>query len=142
MSGAQDYAIETVIRRFALLNDAGRWEELADLFTDDAVFARPSAPDRPLGGRPEILAAFRARPARRARHLVCNTVVTMTGPDTAEAFSYSVLIGVEAEGRGSLSVGHFDDRLVCRDGAWKFASRRGATVIDRLDLGAGRAVSS
>lgn len=135
-------AVEAVIRRFALLNDAGRWEELADLFTDDAVFARPSAPDRPLVGRPQILDAFRARPARLARHLVCNTVVTMTGPGAAEAFSYSVLVGVEAGGGGTLSVGHFDDRLVRRNGLWKFASRQGATAIDRLVLGPSPATSS
>lgn len=135
-------AIEAVIRRFALLNDAGRWDELTDLFTDDAVFARPSAPDRPLVGRPQILEAFRARPARLARHLVCNTVVTMQGPDAAEAFSYSVLIGVEADGAGTLSVGQFDDRLVRRDGLWKFVSRQGATAIDRLVLGPSPAASS
>ena len=131
MSGDDERAIETVIRRFARLNDEGQWTALAELFTEDAVFARPSAPDQPIAGRAAILAAFRARPPRLVRHLVCNTMVTMAGADAAEAFSYSLLVSTGPAG-ASLAVGEFRDRLV-RDGrAWKFAARFGRTTIDGL----------
>lgn len=131
MSGDDERAIETLVRRFARLNDEAQWTALAELFTEDAVFARPSAPDQPIAGRAAILAAFRARPPRLARHLVCNTVVTMTGADAAEAFSYSVLVSA-GPGGGSLSVGEFKDRLVRVGRVWKFAARFGRTTIDGL----------
>ena len=131
MSLEDERAIETLIRRFALLNDAGRWEDLADLFAEDAIFARPSAPDAPIRGRAAILEAFRSRPPRTARHLVCNTVVTLEGADRAAAFSYSVLIAASENG-GSVAVGAFEDRLVRIGGAWRFAERRGSTAFDGL----------
>lgn len=133
MRADDERAVEAVIRRFARLNDEAQWIALAELFTEDAVFARPSAPDLPLSGRAAILAAFRARPPRLARHLVCNTVVTMSGPDTAEAFSYSVLISLGSD-RATLSIGEFKDRLAREAGIWKFSARFGRTAIDGLVL--------
>ena len=44
-------ACEQAIRRFALCNDRHDHAGLAALFTDDGVFARPSAPDAPVRGR-------------------------------------------------------------------------------------------
>lgn len=61
-----------LIGLYANLNDEARWDEVAALFAEDGVMSRPSAPDVPIAGREAILAAFRARPARKTRH-VCST---------------------------------------------------------------------
>ncbi|MBB6014610.1 hypothetical protein HNR59_004006 [Aquamicrobium lusatiense] len=123
-------AIETLIRRYVHLVDAGRWEDVASLFVEGGELVRPSAPDSPIAGREAILAAFRARPARLARHLVCNTVIGFDGPDVANATSYSVLVSAVPQRGISLSVGAFDDVLVREGGIWLFRSRRGSTAID------------
>ena len=131
MSGIPEYDIQQLQLRYAALNDEGRWEEAAALFTVDARFARPSAPDKPIVGREAILAAFLARPAGpKRRHLVANPVVRMTGPDRAEARCASIVITEDPAGGGTVTVGGFDDLLERQNGEWRFASRTGFTEID------------
>jgi len=119
-----------------VLNDAGDFESLAALFTDDAVFVRPSAPDRPVRGRAAILEQFLSRPARNARHLLCNTLITWRGEAVAQVRSYSVLIVAQPQGGALVSVGAFDDEVVKVGTSWLFRERRGSTAIDGLALGA------
>jgi hypothetical protein len=126
VSVEDEHEIEKLVRRYALLNDAGRWDELAELFAEDATFTRPSAPDAPIKGKAAILASFRARPPRLARHLVCNTVVTLEGPNAATASSYSVLLTPG----GPMNVGGFEDRFTRVGGGWKFAARVGASGFE------------
>lgn len=131
MSVLDEYDILRLQLRYAALNDAGQWEETAALFTEDARFVRPSAPDRPILGRAAILAAFLARPAGpNRRHLVANPVVRMTGPDSAEARCISIVITEAPAGSGTVTVGGFDDLLERQNGTWRFASRQGFTEID------------
>ncbi|ADZ71559.1 nuclear transport factor 2 family protein [Polymorphum gilvum] len=139
MQRAEDeWAIERLLRRFALLNDAGDHDALAALFTADGGFARPSAPDAVIEGRAAILAAFQDRPGRLARHVVCNAVVTWRGADEAEVRCYSLLFAAAEEGGARLSVGSFDDVVVRQEGVWLFKARRGRMVLDGLAVPSAR----
>jgi ketosteroid isomerase-like protein len=132
---AAEWEIERLIRRFALLNDAGHAEALAALFTEDGAFYRPSEPDTPVSGRAAIAAHFRDRPKRVTRHLVVNTVVDLDGPERARADSYIVLYTaasgpLPATADAVQLVGSFADRLErAADGAWRFAERRGSLAL-------------
>lgn len=131
MSEACECEIMRLQRRFAECNDAGRWEEIAALFTEAGEFARPSDPGNPIIGREAILSAFLGRPAGPVRrHLVANPVVTITGPDTAAATCRSIVITEAAGGGGTIAVGGFVDRLEYQDGEWRFSARKGFTEIE------------
>lgn len=123
--------IEALLQRYAVLNDAGRWAEVAELFTEDARFARPSDPAHLIVGRAAILAAFQARPpGPPRRHLVADVQVALDGPDAARALSLSIaLADLGAEG-GSIAVGGFRDRLQRVAGQWRFYERAGFTTIE------------
>jgi ketosteroid isomerase-like protein len=126
-----------LINLYAMLNDAGDWDRLAALYTPDARFARPSAPDDFIEGRENILAAFKARPPRSSRHVISNIVVDVESADAARAFSVIVLYQGDAADDGGLPkmsansplVGRFSDRLTRTGEGWRFAERQG-----RLDF--------
>ena len=59
-----EHAIARLITRYVHLNDAGQWEDLAALYTQNGRMNRPTAPDSFTTGREAILAAFQARPPR------------------------------------------------------------------------------
>lgn len=111
-----------LIARYANLNDAARWDELAALYADDGLMTRPSAPDAPVIGRAAILAAFQARPARQTRHVCSNVVIDVESPSTARGESAMVLFQPE----GAPLVGSFHDRFVLTADGWRFAERRGS----------------
>jgi ketosteroid isomerase-like protein len=126
-------AITELITRYAALSDAGDWEALAALYTDDGRMNRPTAPDDFIVGRAAILQAFRARPRRAARHIVANVLVTLDGDSGARASSQILLfIGVaHGDGPAALSttpplIGTYHDRLVRTVRGWCFAERRGS----------------
>ena len=54
---------ERLIKRYVNLNDAQDWPAVAALYTEGAVFRRPSGGE-PIEGREAILASFLTRPAR------------------------------------------------------------------------------
>lgn len=122
-----------LINRYTLLNDAADWDAVADLYTQDGQMARPSAPDQPIVGRSAIVAAFKSRPARAARHVVSNIVVDVLSENEAIAQSVIVLYqGIASEHGGlptrdpkSPLVGTYTDRLRRTDDGWKFSERRG-----------------
>ncbi len=130
---AIEHDCERLIRRYVNLNDAQDWEAVADLYTEDARFARPSNPDEFIVGRASILASFRARPPRAQRHVIANTVVDVEGPATARAFSVIVLYQGDPATRGELPamnadspiVGTFRDLMVLTEDGWRFAERIG-----------------
>ena len=64
---------ERLIKRYVNLGDAQDWAAVAALYTQDAVFRRPSGGE-PIVGRAAILARFLARPPRAQRHVVANGV--------------------------------------------------------------------
>jgi len=55
-----------LIHRYAYLNDERDFDALIDLFTDDAILYRPSAPTTPLPGRDT---GSVSQQARRCAHL-------------------------------------------------------------------------
>ena len=127
----EEMAIERLIRRYAFFNDALDHDALAEMFTKDGSFARPTDPDSPVQGKEALRAFFRDRPARHTRHLMCNTVVEIEGPEAASARSYVVMVVAPlGEGKAeSLLAGDFHDRLMKVDGEWKFQSRRGTLAL-------------
>ena len=124
---------ERLIRRYVNLNDAQDWEAVANLYTEDARFARPSKPGEFIEGRGAILESFLARPARAQRHVIANTVVEVESPTEARAFSVIVLYMGDAADDGGLPVmdaksplvGTFTDRLVRTPEGWRFKERVG-----------------
>ena len=121
-----------LINHYANLNDAQDWEGCAALYTDDAVFRRPSGGDT-IRGRAAILESFLARPLRAQRHVIANTVVDVEGPATARAFSVIVLYmgdaaedgGLPVQAANSPLVGWFRDLIVVTPDGWRFAERTG-----------------
>jgi ketosteroid isomerase-like protein len=124
---------ERLIKRYVNLNDAQDWAAVAALYTEDAVFRRPSGGE-PIVGREAILAGFLARPPRVQRHVIANVVVEVEDADHARAFCAIVLyMGDAAEGGGlpvqdpkSPLIGTFTDRLVRTAEGWRFAERVGS----------------
>jgi 3-phenylpropionate/cinnamic acid dioxygenase small subunit len=111
-------AITELITRDAALNDAGDWDAVAALYTEDGRMNRPTAPDQFISGRAAILAAFRSRPRRASRHIVANVLVTLEGEARARASSQILLFTGRAPEVGPRSVagrtarGRYDDTLV------------------------------
>lgn len=124
---------ERLIKVYARLLDAGDWDGLAAMYTEDARLARPSERERFIEGRSAIVAAFKARPARTARHVVSNIIVDVEDADTARAFSVILLFQGKAAkpgvlpplAAGSPQVGGFADRLVRTKEGWRFRERAG-----------------
>lgn len=128
-------AVSDLITRYAVLSDAGDWEALAALYTEDGRMSRPVAPDEFISGRAAILAAFKARPGRISRHIVANILVTLEAGDRARASSQILLFtGTAAAGSGGLPqqspgpplIGTYADILVHSGSGWRFQERRGS----------------
>jgi 3-phenylpropionate/cinnamic acid dioxygenase small subunit len=124
------HAIAQLQRTYAKLNDAAQWQELAELFTEDARLVRPNAPEQPLVGRAAILQSLLARPTAPARqHLVANQEVELIDTQHARATCYSVLLTHQDSHNGTVTVGQFEDWLLRTDAGWRFQSRTGSTVF-------------
>ena len=125
MDDARRRAIEQdcarLINRYANRNDAADWDAVADLYTVDGRMARPTAPDEWIDGRDAILAAFRARPPRRTRHICANIEIDVISPNEAVGESAMLLF----TGEGPPKVGSFHDRFVRTQDGWRFSERRG-----------------
>jgi hypothetical protein len=121
------------IIRFARLNDAGEHEALAALFTQNAVFARPSAPDVPVVGREAILSSFHSRPPRLTRHVVSNIEVDIQAPERATARStislYQGDSGALPPVIQAVMIGAYEDVLHKVEGQWLFSERRGSLAL-------------
>lgn len=123
-----------LITLYAALNDAGRWEDVAALYTESGRMSRPTAPDDFVEGRAAILAAFKARPARASRHICCNILVTVERDDRATASSQILLFtgaapdgdGLPIQSAAPPMVGTYHDILVRTDDGWRFVERRGS----------------
>jgi 3-phenylpropionate/cinnamic acid dioxygenase small subunit len=114
-------AIAELITRYAALNDAGDWDGVAALYAETGRMSRPSAPEQFIDGRAAILAAFRARPARSARHIIANVLVTLESATEARASSQILLFTGVAE---APLVGTYHDRVILTAQGWRFVERR------------------
>ena len=130
MDAAERLAIEwectRLISLYALLNDEGRWDEIAALYAPDGEMTRPTAPDEPIVGRAAILAAFKARPPRKSRHVCSNIVIDVESAMAARGRSATLLF-IAAE-KPPL-VGGFEDEFVLTDEGWRFSRRRGTLTF-------------
>ena len=121
-----------LINHYVNCNDAQDWAATAALYTEDAVFKRPSGGDA-IVGREAILASFLARPPRAQRHVIANIVVDVVSASEATAFSAIVLYQGDLTTDGTLPVqaenspliGWFRDRIVRTEAGWRFAERSG-----------------
>jgi ketosteroid isomerase-like protein len=134
-------AITELITRYAALNDAGDWDGVAALYTEDARMSRPSAPDDFIAGRAAILAAFRSRPLRAARHIIANVLVTLESETSARATSQILLFTGVSAGEGlpvqsaTPLVGTYCDHLTRTPHGWRFVERRGSLDFRALTGG-------
>jgi ketosteroid isomerase-like protein len=129
---------DTAIRSFTLI-DAQDWEMLAMLYVEDAVFARPTAPDQPIRGRDAILAQYQARPKTKVtRHMVSNVVIDVRGGDKAKGLLYVLLYtgttGSEAPAFPIAAdpvqlVGEFCDDYIRTEAGWRIAKRIGRMIF-------------
>jgi 3-phenylpropionate/cinnamic acid dioxygenase small subunit len=119
--------ISRLIINYALLNDTGDWDAVAETFTLDGRFVRPAGGDA-IVGRAAIHASFASRPPRKSCHLITNIVVDLTSADAATARSsmllYTAPAGEASAGSPGL-VGGFRDKLVRTAEGWRFAERAG-----------------
>ncbi len=126
-------AIAELITRYAALIDAGDWDAVAALYTDDGRMNRPTAPEDFISGRSAILASFKSRPPRISRHIVANILVTLESETRARACSQILLFTGTSADDGDLPVqagtpplvGSYEDALIKTRDGWKFAERRG-----------------
>lgn len=114
-----------LIALYANLNDEARWDEVAELYAEDGVMVRPTAPNAPVAGREAILEAFKARPPRTTRHVCSNVVIDVESDTTARGTSAMLLF----TGEGAPLVGSFHDRFILTDDGWRFAERRGSLIF-------------
>lgn len=135
---AIESACARLISEYAYLNDQRRYEELAALFTPDALLFRPSAPDQAIAGTEAILAAFRKRPADVMTFHVCtDIIVSVDDAASARAQSRILLLsakrpaedGTRPAAAETPVPGVFHDRFRLTGSGWKFAERRGSFWI-------------
>ena len=126
---------ERLIHLYAMLNDAGDFQAMADMFTDDGVFARPSQGDVLIRGKAAILAAYTSRPPRFTRHLITSVVVAVEDETHARAHSYLTLHAGQAgedlprAAEPAYLIGDFKDRFVKSKDVWKFSERLGSLTL-------------
>ncbi|MXO70145.1 nuclear transport factor 2 family protein [Alteraurantiacibacter buctensis] len=128
--------VTRLIHQYTWANDVADWTQCAALYTEDAVFRRPSGGEA-IVGRQAILASFLARKPRAQRHAIANVLVDVVDEQTATAKSVIVLyMGDAAEDGGqetqlpvqdasSPLIGTFADRCVLTADGWRFAERVG-----------------
>lgn len=113
-------AIAATIAAYCQLCDDGRFDEWAQLFTDDARFV---VMGRTHEGRAAIQAFIEAGqpPERRGRHATFNSLVRLDSAEGARAWTDYLFMDRE---RSVTSVGRYHDELVPGpDGRWRFALR-------------------
>lgn len=127
---------EQLIKQFALFNDMGEIDKLADLFVEDGLFARPLDPENPIVGRAAILEMFQSRPSRLSRHFMTNCVINLISDNEAEGTCYVQFLSttnVDAprpiECEPVIYVGEYRDAFVRTLAGWRFRSRRGAMTL-------------
>jgi ketosteroid isomerase-like protein len=112
-------AIRRTIAQYCQLCDDGRFDEWADLYTDDATF---SVMGMTYTGRADVKAFIEKgqAPERRGKHLCFNSIIDIDG-DSARAITDYVFIDKQ---HAITSAGRYHDRLIRQPDRWRFAERR------------------
>lgn len=132
--------IQDVIARYSVHIDAGEFDRLQALFSDDAVFDITPDPvfmKVPVKGGRAIREALEARyrvvvnEAQR-RHVMTNTIFDELGADHAATRTFLTVLSVP-KGPGGIELrgtGVYNDKFVCRNGVWQIRER--FLVMDAL----------
>jgi hypothetical protein len=136
---AIEQSCSKLVNQFAVYNDLGRYEEVADLFTDDGRYARPTDPASFVEGKANLLAAFKARPHDKlVRHLVSNVLIEVTSATTAKGFSYVTQYSGNTsnpaathgwQANPSQLVGEYVDDYELTPTGWKIRQRSGKLIF-------------
>ncbi|MFE2471753.1 nuclear transport factor 2 family protein [Streptomyces mirabilis] len=114
--------VHAAIAAYAQALDAGRVDDLTDLFWPDGV--AEIAGVGTYEGQEAIREGYAAfAPTRPQLHLTANTVVTSWTEDEASAVSNLAFFQRGDAGWAVQLVGRYDDTLSRRDGAWRFQRR-------------------
>ena len=121
--------IRDLVARYNANGDAGRYEQVLELFAPDAVMDVSGTVYR---GRDEIRTIFTGAAAdfaaadgfRYVRHATSTHQIDMTGPASAEGWLYFFVIMAH----GLDHWGRYRDRYIAVDGHWRFEHRR--VVVD------------
>lgn len=127
---------ERLIYLATYLNDDRKFDELMDLFTEDALLYRPNSPGKALAGREAMLASYKNRPAGISTFHNCTDIlVTVESATAATARSrMTVMVANKIAGtdepdpatvKGPTAVS-FQDTFVLTAKGWKFSKRHGA----------------
>lgn len=129
----------SLFNRFSTCNDAGEFEEMANVFTIDARFARPTDPGNYTEGRDNILASFKARPRDRvSRHLITNIVIDVKDAGSATGKCYATLFTASPDNQAekfglqanaSQFIGEFDADFSHTDEGWKISRLSGKIIF-------------
>jgi ketosteroid isomerase-like protein len=138
--------IQEVQNRYALAHDLTDPSMYASVFTEDAELVSAG---RVLAKGREAMYAIGENDRKRfnadaaegersfgvMRHIVTNSVIDLTGEDTARGFCY-VLTIVNAEGVGPqiMSVGRYEDEFKKVDGRWLISHREIVMDMGNQDL--------
>ena len=122
-------ALQDLNSAFVFYLDHDRVDDLADLFTEDAVYTHG---ERRSEGREAICTLFKGRLAagvRTARHMATGLMVSFDSPTTARG--HSVCMTFAADSPPPISpaspylVADFEDEYrLCADGRWRISVRR------------------
>ncbi|MEW1640727.1 nuclear transport factor 2 family protein [Streptomyces sp. NPDC091219] len=115
-------AVQTAIAAYAQALDAGRADDIADLYTADGVAEIVGMAT--FEGREAIRQGFGGfTPQAPQLHLIANTVVTSATEDEATATSNLAFFARRESGWSVQMVGRYDDVLRREDGVWRFRRR-------------------
>lgn len=110
------------IAAYARALDAGRTDEIVDLFCDDGTSHIVGIAT--YRGRDDLRAGYAAMvPSSSQLHLTGNTAVTSTGTGEATATSDLAFFRRTDLGWSLELVGRYDDTLVRQGGRWRFRAR-------------------
>jgi ketosteroid isomerase-like protein len=135
------HACERLVLDSAAFADSHRPEELANLFTKEAVLVRPVG--LPLQGRAAIREAYATRPAERVtRHLVTNIRIDVESATHARGASYVLLWSCSTKdqagplgrpARQPAVVGEFHDVFRLGADGWRISSREAGFTLHAID---------
>jgi 3-phenylpropionate/cinnamic acid dioxygenase small subunit len=116
---SEEDGIRRTLAQHAQLCDDGRFDEWADLYTEDASF---SVMAQTYKGRAAVKKWIeRAQPAeRRGKHVLINPVIDIEG-DEAHVVTDYIFVGKD---KTIVSAGRYHDQLVKEPDRWRFAERR------------------
>jgi SnoaL-like domain len=136
MRRAIEWDCTRLINLYVMLNDAHRWEELVDLYTQDGIMTRPAAPDIVIEGRNAMLSALLSRPPRASQHICTNIIVDVIADNEARATSTILLFtgtstgdGLPLLDAGPPKIGSYRDHIVRVADRWRFKERRGTLTF-------------